>query len=281
MRYEPHGNAMAYSSSGFMRRIALPYSFALLSTVSASNLVNSTPINPIEYFRKDYKPSDYVIPEIHLDFQLSPSETFVTATSKISPYETKNGYCNDLILDGEDLELLSLSIDGNEVSPDHLIKTSTSLTVKAEAICNKETFSLKTIVKLSPEKNLALSGLYKSGDSSLLCTQCEAMGFRRITYYLDRPDVLSKYSVRMEADKTSYPLLLSNGNKIDGGDLSNGRHWALWEDPFFKPSYLFALVAGDLASIHSTYITTSGRKVSLGIYSDKENGNKLDHAMFR
>lgn len=200
------------------------------------------------------------------------------ATSFVEPQVTKDGFCADLVLDGDDIELVSISINGKEVSSNNLIKTATTLTVKAEAICEGP-FTLETVVKLSPEKNLALSGLYKSGD--LLCTQCEAMGFRRITYYLDRPDVLSKFSVRMEADKRLYPLLLSNGNRIDGGDLPEGRHWALWEDPFFKPSYLFALVAGDLASIHSEYITTSGRVVKLGIYSDKENGNKLDHAMYR
>ena len=106
------------------------------------------------------------------------------------------------------------------------------------------------------------------------------MGFRRIVYHLDRPDVLTKYIVRLEADKSKFPVLLSNGNKLDGGDLSNGRHWSLWQDPFPKPSYLFALVAGDLGSIHDEYVTTSGRKVQLGIFSDKENSNKLSHAMY-
>ena len=106
------------------------------------------------------------------------------------------------------------------------------------------------------------------------------MGFRRIAYHLDRPDILTKYIVRLEADKSKYPVLLSNGNKLDSGDLPNGRHWSLWQDPFPKPSYLFALVAGDLGGIQDEYITTSGRKVQLGIFSDKVNCNKLSHAMY-
>jgi aminopeptidase N len=190
-----------------------------------------------------------------------------------------SNYCSDLVLDGEEIDFVSVKINGVDIASESLIKTAESLTIKGQAICSG-TFKLQTVVKISPEKNLALSGLYKSG-SSLLCTQCEAMGFRRITYYLDRPDILAKYTVRLEGDKAIYPQLLSNGNRIDGGDLADGsRHWALWEDPFPKPSYLFALVAGDLASISSEYVTLSGRKVKLGIYSDKENVSKLDHAMY-
>jgi len=122
-----------------------------------------------------------------------------------------------------------------------------------------------------------LSGLYKSG--SAYCTQCEAEGFRRITYYLDRPDVMAKYRVRLEADKKSCPLLLSNGNFLEKGDLGNNRHYALWEDPFPKPSYLFAVVAGDLGSIKDTYTTKSGREVTIEIFSEHDNVDKLDHAM--
>lgn len=132
-------------------------------------------------------------------------------------------------------------------------------------------------VKIRPEKNFELSGLYKSG--SAYCTQCEAEGFRRITYYLDRPDVMAKYRVRLEADKKKCPLLLSNGNFVESGDAGNGRHYALWEDPFPKPSYLFAVVGGDLGSIKDTFVTKSGRKVTIEIFSEHDNVDKLDHAM--
>jgi aminopeptidase N len=140
-------------------------------------------------------------------------------------------------------------------------------------------FSLSLVVESNPSTNTALSGLYKSDD--MLCTQCEAMGFRRITFHLDRPDVLSVYSVRLEADKGLYPILLSNGNCIQKEDLPNNRHVSVWHDPFPKPSYLFAIVAGDLGFIKSTYTTRpSGRVVEIGIYSEKSNASKLDFAMY-
>jgi len=141
----------------------------------------------------------------------------------------------------------------------------------------KGDFTLQTKVLIKPEANFELSGFYKSG--SAYCTQCEAEGFRRITYYLDRPDVMARFKVRIEADKTELPLLLSNGNKVATGELAGGRHFAEWEDPFPKPSYLFAVVAGDLGSIVDTYKTTSGRYVRLEIFSEHDNVDKLEHAM--
>jgi len=191
----------------------------------------------------------------------------------------------DLELDGEDLLLMSVKINGKALSEEAYSVSEGKLKIFAASLPTdaKKTFELETTVKLSPEKNLALSGLYTSG-GSLLCTQCEAMGFRRIAYHLDRPDVLTKYKVRLEADKAAFPLLLSNGNMIESGPVvdgaKQGRHYAIWEDPFPKPSYLFALVAGDLGAIHSTYTTKSGRVVKLGIFSDKENAGKLEHAMY-
>ena len=153
------------------------------------------------------------------------------------------------------------------------------LKISADAIpMTADSFEVETTVRLQPMKNLALSGLYAS--SGMLCTQCEAMGFRRITYSFDRPDTLSRYKVRLEGDKNTFPVLLSNGNKIDEGDLGTNRHFALWEDPFPKPSYLFALVAGNLGYIESSYKTRSGKNVKLGIFSDPENSGKLDHAMY-
>lgn len=141
----------------------------------------------------------------------------------------------------------------------------------------KGDFTLQTKVLIKPEANFELSGFYKSG--SAYCTQCEAEGFRRITYYLDRPDVMARFKVRIEADKAKLPLLLSNGNKVGTGELPGGRHFAEWEDPFPKPSYLFAVVAGDLGSIVDTYKTTSGRDVRLEIFSEHDNVDKLEHAM--
>lgn len=152
------------------------------------------------------------------------------------------------------------------------------LTISAAALPD-EPFELTTVVNIKPDKNLALSGLYQSG-SNLLCTQCEAMGFRRIAFHLDRPDILTIYTVRLEGDKALYPILLSNGNMVAAGDLGGNKHYTVWEDPFPKPSYLFALVAGDLGSIHDEYTTASGRRVKLGIFSDKENAGKLGHAMY-
>lgn len=270
-------------SSRFSRFFSIA-AFALSSTrlsaqaystsSSAAAMASTPPTVPKEYFRKDYKSSDYLIDEINLDFQLSAVDTLVTTTSNISRSSTSSGA--DLVLDGEELDLLELLIDNIVVPKDKYSYVKDKLIIAADV--TSSSFVLTTKVKLHPEKNLALSGLYASG-SSLLCTQCEAMGFRRITFHLDRPDVLSRYKVRLEGDKSVHPILLSNGNNIDSGELDNNRHFSVWEDPFPKPSYLFALVAGDLGSIHSEYTTTSGRVVKLGIYSDKENAGKLEHAM--
>ena len=265
-----------------VRRLLTSMALAGLASsaaASAGPALAAPGIPPKEYFRRDYLPSDFAIPEINLSFQLSADETIVTTRSQIVP---QGSAAVDLVLDGEDsISLLGVKIDGAELAAgDFVVNSDGKLSVSARVV-PRYPFALETLVKLSPKTNLALSGLYASG-SNLLCTQCEAMGFRRITYHLDRPDVLTKYSVRLEADKAVFPVLLSNGNQIDGGEVPSkpGRHFAVWEDPFLKPSYLFALVAGDLGGIHDTYTTTSGRVVKLGIFSDKENAGKLDHAMY-
>lgn len=220
----------------------------------------------------------------------------VTATSKI--YLNKLATIDqvkfpDLFLDGEELKLHSVKVNGNVIPADYYIASNASLTVQgaylkpffvtpSTGLLSTDTLiELETVVEVHPDKNLALSGLYKSGDN-LLCTQCEAMGFRRIAFHQDRPDILSKYKVYLEANKEKFPVLLSNGNQISTGVVNSdpSKHWAIWEDPFPKPSYLFALVAGNLDSIHDTYVTTSGRHVRLGIYSEKRNAAKLDHAMY-
>jgi len=263
---------------------------ALLATATSSaasmTTAHAAPAGggaPTEFFRKDYAPSLFAIPEIYLSFDIkSADETLVTSTSQIVP--AGSAASADLVLDGEDsISLQAVKIDGAELTAgsDYEVRADGKLRIAASAL-PKKPFALETRVKLNPASNLALSGLYASG-SNLLCTQCEAMGFRRITYHLDRPDVLTRYRVRLEADKSAYPVLLSNGNQLEAGDAGaagSGRHFAVWEDPFLKPSYLFALVAGDLGSIHSTYTTRSGRVVSLGIFSDKGNAAKLGHAMY-
>jgi aminopeptidase N len=229
-----------------------------------------------EVFRADYAPSLYKVPEIYMDFQLGTSKTVLTTTSLVHPVAHS---MTDLVLDGEDnISLKSLKINGVPVAKEDYKIEEESLRIFARAL-PPVAFKLETVVELEPDKNLQLAGLYASG-SSLLCTQCEALGFRRITYSLDRPDILSKYLVRLEADQAAFPQLLSNGNKVQEGTLPGGRHFAVWDDPFLKPSYLFAVVAGNLGSIHDTYTTTSGRVVKLGIYCDKEDAGKLDHAMY-
>ncbi|MCR6555039.1 aminopeptidase N, partial [Aeromonas sp. CPF2-S1] len=184
----------------------------------------------------------------------------------------RNGEHNaPLVLDGEQLTLKSVAIDG--IPCDHYEQGESSLTLfnlPAECV-------LTIVTQLDPAANTALEGLYKSGDA--YCTQCEAEGFRRITYYLDRPDILARYSTRITADKTQFPFLLSNGNKVDCGDLDGGRHFVQWQDPFPKPSYLFALVAGDFDVERSHYTTKSGRKVALEIFVDKGNLDRAGFAM--
>lgn len=218
--------------------------------------------------RLDYQAPDFFIPKISLYFELFPSSTLVTAELTV---ERNGSHERNLVLDGVGLDLQSVFVDDilffdYETPKDVLV-------VK----CTKASYTLKTIVKINPESNLALEGLYLSNGA--YCTQCEAEGFRKITYSLDRPDVLSQYEVTIVADKSKYPFLLSNGNLIDQGDLIDGRHWVKWQDPFNKPSYLFALVAGDFDLLQDTFRTQSGREVALELYVEKGNLSKSHHAL--
>ncbi|MBL0666331.1 aminopeptidase N [Aeromonas jandaei] len=219
-------------------------------------------------YRQDYQAPLYWIDTIDLDFQLQEPQTRVTAITRIR----RNGEHNaPLVLDGEQLTLESIAIDG--IPCEHYEQGESTLTIfnlPAECV-------LTIVTLLDPAANTALEGLYKSGDA--YCTQCEAEGFRRITYYLDRPDILARYSTRITADKAKYPFLLSNGNKVDSGDLGDGRHFVQWQDPFPKPSYLFALVAGDFDVERNHYVTKSGRKVALEIFVDKGNLDRAGFAM--
>ncbi|EOV3438472.1 aminopeptidase N [Vibrio parahaemolyticus] len=222
---------------------------------------------PQAKYRKDYQAPSHTITDIDLTFDLYDNDTIVTALSKV----VQKGESTTLELDGEGLELRSVKVDGEDWAHHEVKEASLVLSdLPAE-------FELEIITKIDPEANTALEGLYKSGGA--FCTQCEAEGFRRITYYLDRPDVLAKYTTKVIADKATYPYLLSNGNRIAQGEAENGRHWVQWQDPHPKPAYLFALVAGDFDVLHDKYTTMSGRNVDLEIFVDKGNLDRAGHAM--
>ncbi len=224
-------------------------------------------------YRKDYQPSSYLTESIELIFQLDPVKTKVIATSKLYRNEKYKGDFDVLQLDGEELKLLDIKVD--EVP---LPEESYSVDEKKLTLLNPpERFVLCITTEIHPQKNKSLNGLYRTSEN--FCTQCEAEGFRRITYYLDRPDVLAKFTTRIEADKSVCPVLLSNGNLISEGDMENDKHFAIWQDPFPKPCYLFALVAGNLVSLDDIFTTKSGREVSLKIYVEPRNSDKCEHAM--
>ncbi|WED23163.1 aminopeptidase N [Vibrio sp. JC009] len=223
--------------------------------------------NPQAKYRKDYQSPNHTITHIDLTFDLDDTQTKVTALSKVVQLKESN----TLLLDGEQLKLVSVKIDGQLWSEYEESEGKLSISNLPEK------FDLEIITEVNPQENSALEGLYKSGGA--YCTQCEAEGFRRITYYLDRPDVLAKFTSKVIADKSEYPYLLSNGNRIEQGELENGRHFVKWEDPHPKPAYLFALVAGDFDVLKDKYVTQSGRNVELEIFVDKGNLNRANHAM--
>lgn len=228
---------------------------------------------PTAKFLKDYRVPDYLIDTVFLDFQLGEANTEVEARLSIRRNPDAGSEAAPLVLDGEDLTLLALCMNGQRLPEPHYTVDAESLTIHDVP----ERFTLEIITRIQPEKNTALEGLYVS--NHIFCTQCEAEGFRKITYFLDRPDVMARYRTRIEAEKTAYPVLLANGNKVADGERPNGRHYAVWEDPFPKPAYLFALVAGDLAVLEDQFTTRSGRDVSLQIYTEPAQIDKCDHAM--
>ena len=237
---------------------------------------------PVENLRSDYRALPQLVTKISMDFDIRDGETTVVSSMTVEPNPgfADDGGPTDLVLDGDETSvgLLGLSVDGRELEEgtDYVLAPGT-LTVRSSVLSPGAV--LKTTVRIVPEDNTQLSGLYKSGP--MYCSQCEAVGFRRITYYPDRPDNMAVFErVRIEADKELYPVLLSNGNKIDEGVAEeDGRHYSVWSDPYPKPSYLFCAVAGDLDSISDKYTTTSGREVHLEIFSERENVGKLDYAM--
>jgi len=237
--------------------------------MSPDTEVGSNIIKPKTIYLKDYAPAPYKASHINLVFELSEDKTIVR--SEVLYIKNPDGNSSTLVLNGQDQTILSVEIDGIAFTGYSL--ADNQLTINEAG----EKFTLTITSEIHPETNTALEGLYKS--QGTYCTQCEAEGFRRITYFQDRPDVLSIFSVRIEADKSKYPVLLSNGNLVDAGELANGRHFTAWNDPFPKPCYLFALVAGDLVRIEDTFKTMSGRNVDLHIYVRSGDEGQCEHAM--
>ncbi|MCD6526140.1 MAG: aminopeptidase N [Desulfuromonas sp.] len=227
---------------------------------------------PQTTYLKDYTPFAYQVEQLELAFDLEPEQTRVEALTTL---RRKNDVADNtpLVLDGSGQTLITLQVNGLDVDPGNYELNDAGL----KLFYVPSAFTLRIITEVNPAANSALEGLYLS--SGNFCTQCEAQGFRRITYFPDRPDVMCRYSTTIRADKSRFPVLLSNGNLIDSGDLEHGRHFAHWQDPFPKPSYLFALVAGDLVCRQDHFTTCSGRPVLLEIYIEERNRDKCEHAM--
>jgi aminopeptidase N len=231
------------------------------------------PEKPKVIHRSDYRPPDYLIDAVDLHFDLDDELTVVAATLSVRRNPLLRGDAPPLVLDGEELELHSLRLDGRALPPSRYHVEADRLTVTAVP----ERFELETVVAIHPRRNTALSGLYRSG--SCLCTQCEAEGFRRITWFVDRPDVMARFAATIVAPRERYPVLLSNGNRVGSGELEGGYHWARWQDPFPKPAYLFALVAGDLRCRAGEFVTASGRPVRLEIWVEPAEEERCEHAL--
>lgn len=223
------------------------------------------------FYLKDYKPTEYLIPKIDLFFYLEPEHTKVISKLHI---KKANENIAPLALNGENFELLNIKLNNIELDKSRYNVTNELLIIQN---IDEQEFILEITTLVNPLANKQLMGLYISND--IFCTQCEAEGFRNITYFYDRPDVLSIYSVYIEANKLNYPILLSNGNKIKSGDLDNSKHYAMWHDPFPKPCYLFALVAGDLQAIYDEFITIDKQKVDLAIYTEPNKSSRAIYAM--
>ncbi len=224
-------------------------------------------------YLKDYSPPDYLVETVNLQFDLDETRTRVKAAIVFRSNHDRRKENPALVLFGKDLVFTSLLMNGMKLKSDRYTIEDGQLTIRDVP----EHIILEMETEVNPRANTELSGLYHA--SGMFCTQCEAEGFRKITYYPDRPDVLARFFTTIVADKVKYPVLLSNGNLIGKGDLQDGRHFAKWHDPFPKPAYLFALVAGDLAVIEDRFTTMSGRQVSLHIYVQHHNKEKCGHAM--
>jgi aminopeptidase N len=237
-----------------------------------ANITDSTTAKPQMVYLADYETPPYRVEFADLTFTLNPTRTRVRAKLKIVQTGSLE-LSPPLELDGENLDLIEIAIDGRRLSQNEFTLTGRFLAVPSPP----KVFTLETEVEISPHNNKALEGLYRS--NNVYCTQCEPEGFRRITYFIDRPDVMAVFRTTIIAPKDEYPILLSNGNLIVSGDLEGGMHYATWHDPFPKPSYLFALVAGNLASIKSGFKTRSGRDIELCIYVENGNEARAQYAM--
>lgn len=230
---------------------------------------------PQTIYLKDYQVPDYLIHNVELSFVLDEENTQVEACLTVQRNPQSQTSSTDLLLMGENLTLESVSLNEKTLSASEYAQTAETLII--HGVPQQERFTVLIKNLIHPKLNTAFEGLYQSNE--MLCTQCEAEGFRKITYFIDRPDIMSRFKTKLIADKKKYPVLLSNGNKIDQGELTNNRHWATWEDPFAKPCYLFALVAGRLACLEDHFVTMSGRVVTLQIYVEPNDIDKCDHAM--
>jgi len=228
---------------------------------------------PAPVYLKDYRPPTYLIETVELYFDLRDEWTTVRSKLSILRNHEEPGGTAPLVLDGRDLELVSVTVDGRLLVPADYELLPEKLVIQEVP----RQFELAVETRIRPQDNTSLEGLYRS--AGMFCTQCEAQGFRKITYFIDRPDIMARYLVTIEADRRKFPVLLANGNLLEMGRLAGGRHFARWEDPYPKSSYLFALVAGDLAKIEDVFTTRSGRRVDLRIYVEHHNRDKCDHAM--
>jgi len=232
--------------------------------------------NPQTIYLKDYTVPEYLIHNVELNFHLDEENTLVTSILTLSRNPASRSANTTLTLAGENLQLLSIVLnDDTPLSEAQYLQTPESLII--HDVPQQRPFILTIENRINPKANTALEGLYLS--NGMLCTQCEAEGFRKITYFLDRPDVMTRFTTTLTGDKDRYPVLLSNGNKIAHGDLPDNRHWVTWEDPFNKPCYLFALVAGQLESIEDHFTTQSGRDITLQIFVERHDIDKCSHAM--
>ncbi|WP_018948939.1 aminopeptidase N [Thioalkalivibrio sp. ALMg11] len=229
--------------------------------------------SPLAVYLNDYQPPAFMVESLELDFDLAAATTEVTTRMAVRRNPEAAEPDAPLRLYGDGVELVSLTVDGAKPAEGLLEQDAEGLLLHGLP----EAARLKIVSRCHPEQNTQLEGLYAS--SGNLCTQCEPEGFRRITFFPDRPDVLTTYRVRLEADRAQYPVLLANGNRVEVGELDGGRHYAVWEDPFLKPSYLFALVAGDLACQREIFTTMSGREVALELYVEAHNADRCDHAL--
>ncbi len=224
---------------------------------------------PTTKYLKDYQPPPYNIKTIDIHFDLHEEFTTVKSCLEVIGQDA----AHDFILDGRDLELMAVYLDDKKLGNKDYELNKEQLIIKNPP----KKFTLTCTTKIHPQTNTSLEGLYRS--NGIFCTQCEAEGFRKITYFPDRPDIMATFTTTIEADKAKYPVLLSNGNLVDQGDIDNKRHFAKWHDPFPKPCYIFALVAGDLALLKDSFTTCSGRNVELRIYAEHHNAAKCAHAM--